>query len=260
MNLIAFFIRLIGNFFSYINKKNKLKRHKNSIWDNDFFWAHATSTSEVNSAFSTSMGILFAMRGINKRITNPLDLDSKYRELNYGDVICVPRKDGIYIHYGIYKNNNEVIHFAAENKDFGSNIKIHITTLDDFLNEDKIFFAMRFYDYHPVFYYCCFEMKNGKVEYVPYEYSKNYADDIDLKMMDSFNELNVGTYFSPEETVKRAEKYLNNIKFAKYDIVLNNCEHFALWCKTGKDISIQTEKAINRFVAGTMKIGNFRMY
>lgn len=33
------------------------------------------------------------------------------------------------------------------------------------------------------------------------------------------------------------------VEFGKYNLVTNNCEHFATWCKTGKTKSIQVRKA-----------------
>ena len=50
--------------------------------------------------------------------------------------------------------------------------------------------------------------------------------------------------FSPGKTLKRARSRLGE---QGYNIFTNNCEHFALWCKTGDSISMQTQNAIERF-------------
>ena len=42
--------------------------------------------------------------------------------------------------------------------------------------------------------------------------------------------------YSPEETVNRA---LSRLGESRYDILTNNCEHFAIWCKTGVRESYQ---------------------
>lgn len=42
--------------------------------------------------------------------------------------------------------------------------------------------------------------------------------------------------FTPEDTVKRAKERLG---FKSYDLLQNNCEHFALWCKTDNCESYQ---------------------
>jgi hypothetical protein len=48
--------------------------------------------------------------------------------------------------------------------------------------------------------------------------------------------------FTPEETVNRARSCLNG---NGYNLVFNNCEHFAVWCKTGCHTSTQVNKAVN---------------
>lgn len=50
---------------------------------------------------------------------------------------------------------------------------------------------------------------------------------------------------SAEVVVKRAKKRL---KEEKYNLVLNNCEHFAYYCKTGKHKSEQVEEIPTRVV------------
>lgn len=44
--------------------------------------------------------------------------------------------------------------------------------------------------------------------------------------------------YSGEETVKRARSQIGR---AGYNLAFNNCEHFAVWCKTGRSDSSQTE-------------------
>lgn len=47
------------------------------------------------------------------------------------------------------------------------------------------------------------------------------------------------TYEMPELVVTRAESRLGE---NKYDLIFNNCEHFASWCKTGKNESEQVNR------------------
>ena len=55
--------------------------------------------------------------------------------------------------------------------------------------------------------------------------------------------------FDPETVVSRAESKLGE---RKYNAFTNNCEHFALWCKTGVSSSVQINKAKDALkVAGT---------
>ena len=59
--------------------------------------------------------------------------------------------------------------------------------------------------------------------------------------------------FSAEETIRRAKERLGE---EKYNLVTNNCEHFAMWCKTGEAVSGQV-KQIVRFavVSGVTGLG-----
>ena len=50
--------------------------------------------------------------------------------------------------------------------------------------------------------------------------------------------INFPESFSPEETVERARSRLGE---KGYDIISNNCDHFATWCKTGKNMSMQVD-------------------
>jgi hypothetical protein len=58
--------------------------------------------------------------------------------------------------------------------------------------------------------------------------------------------------FSLEETVRRARSRLGE---KSYNLLSNNCEHFALWCRYGTSQSVQVEKAvIAAIVLGTFAI------
>ena len=46
------------------------------------------------------------------------------------------------------------------------------------------------------------------------------------------------SFYSPHETIKRAKSRLGK---TGYNVITNNCEHFALWCKTGQHESKQVE-------------------
>jgi hypothetical protein len=58
---------------------------------------------------------------------------------------------------------------------------------------------------------------------------------------------NLDRLYSPGETVKRAKSRTGS---TDYNLVFNNCEHFAYWCRTGKHESSQVkdvcEKLFNR--------------
>lgn len=143
-------------------------------------------------------------------------------ELGKGDVIGVHRIGGVYDHYGIYTGRGKVIHFSNEGSDFGSDIRVRRATLSQFKNGASNVFVIDFEAYRD-------HVENP--ELFDFEGLFKLA-------FDTFfgNEM---TIYSPEETVKRAESQLGK---GKYNLVFNNCEHFAVWCKTGKHESSQVQK------------------
>ena len=40
-----------------------------------------------------------------------------------------------------------------------------------------------------------------------------------------------------------------------YNLVFNNCEHFARWCRTGESLSTQVEKAATHVVSAVLAVG-----
>ena len=158
---------------------------------------------------------------------------SDWHQLKAGDVIGVHRKfknehlRGItmYDHYGIYAGNFNVIHLSnGLNDDFlsgkisvrkdpyykfkgGESSEVFVVDFDTFFNE---------------------YMKNLSL----LEKFQRLPHDIIRKILGKNYHL-----YSPEETVRRAESHLNE---EGYNLLWNNCEHFALWCKTGIGESTQT--------------------
>lgn len=144
--------------------------------------------------------------------------------LKKGDVIGVHRIGGVYDHYGIYTGRGKVIHFSNEGSDFGGDIRVRRATLSQFKNGASNVFVVDFEAYR---------------DYLENPELFDFAGLFKLAI-DSFfdNEL---TLYSPEETVERAESQLGR---EGYNIVFNNCEHFAVWCKTGVKESSQVQRFI----------------
>jgi len=118
-----------------------------------------------------------------------------------GDIIVCDRF--FYKHYGIYAGNGRVIHYAANNGDFGADVRVRETSLENFAGEGNCTLLS------PIM---------GRA----------------------------GTNrFSPVEIVSRARSRLGE---KAYNLLFNNCEHFALWCKYGTSKSVQVEKAITTAV------------
>lgn len=113
----------------------------------------------------------------------------------YGDLIFVDH--GLYKHFGIYINDDCVIHYDGKLDDrFLRNMCVRQTGMDRFLA--------------------------GKDNFKILNLSKNPIP--------------------PHEVVNRAKNHLNERNF---NLILNNCEHFAYWCKTGSKKSYQ----VNFFVS-----------
>ncbi|CEO09590.1 lecithin retinol acyltransferase family protein [Paraclostridium sordellii] len=113
----------------------------------------------------------------------------------YGDLIFVDH--GLYKHFGIYINDDCIIHYDGKLDDrFLRNMCVRQTGMDRFLA--------------------------GKDNFKILNLSKNPIP--------------------PHEVVNRAKSHLNERNF---NLILNNCEHFAYWCKTGSKKSYQ----VNFFVS-----------
>ena len=142
-------------------------------------------------------------------------------ELRKGDVIGVNRLGGAYDHYGIYTGRGKVIHFSNEGSDTGNDLRIRRATLAQFKNSADNVFVVDFEAYR---------------DYVENPELFDFVGLFKLAFDDLFD--NKITLYSPEETVKRAESQLGK---GKYNLVFNNCEHFAVWCKTRKHESSQVQ-------------------
>lgn len=138
--------------------------------------------------------------------------------LRPGDIIGVSR--GIYEHYAVYADKDRVIHYAGESNDFGGNISIHEASMDEFLKGSKDMFFISFSGNYP-------NKIHAKTGFFVNDYLPCY------KKTDEYH------VFSPEKTLERAYSRLGE---QRYSLIRNNCEHFAMWCKTGVSESFQVER------------------
>ena len=141
-----------------------------------------------------------------------------------GDVLRVNR--GLYSHYGVYVSDcNHVIHYTGATGPDDFNGIVRETTLAEFLNGSEDFSVCKFPE-HP---------NNLPV----ISGVKGLAKILQLiriiKMMDYH-------LYSGEETVRRARSKLGS---GGYNLALNNCEHFAVWCKTGVKDSSQVDRVLD---------------
>ena len=176
-------------------------------------------------------------------------------ELKRGDVIGVHRKNPLYDydHYGIYIGNGEVIHYSNEEEgsDFGvdfSYISIHQAPLSRFKDGADNVFVVDFEAYRDYVENSEADDFEGlgklpSLNPIPGEGPGKLLSFGNEKDKENAFDILFGnekiTLYSPEETVERAESRLGE---RAYNIATNNCEHFAVWCKTGKSESSQVKK------------------
>ena len=165
-----------------------------------------------------------------KRIFNRLK--RPWRKCNVGDIVAVRRKNGLYYHYAVYIGRGKVIHYADPDKEMGKNPCIHKADFRYFLSGATSYEILLFSEEGKVPQHIKIDLISGKEE--KGRFSKK--DRILFgKMFLGQMRINI---FSPEETVNRAKIRLGE---KNYKLKTNNCEHFAIWCKTGIRESTQVD-------------------
>lgn len=151
-------------------------------------------------------------------------------ELEAGDIIGIRRPLG-YEHYAVYIGGSKVIHYAAESGNFGE-ATVHEAPIEDFLDGQQTFFVLDF----------------DEVGKHPTKQRKGWSALSIDPLGRAFDELgccipdhDIEHIYSSQETVARAWSLCGE---NKYSLVFNNCEHFAIWCKTGARKSYQVERVI----------------
>ena len=144
-----------------------------------------------------------------------------------GDVIKVNR--GFYNHYGVYvEASNTVIHYTGENGPSDFHGIVRETSLKEFLNGSENFSVCEFPKDLQEF---AASMKNNR-----------HSKFLFLVQLLRLIRLRDYHLYSGNETVERAKSKLGQ---SEYDLVFNNCEHFAVWCKTGVKNSSQVNRILD---------------
>ncbi|KAL3728040.1 hypothetical protein ACJRO7_032742 [Eucalyptus globulus] len=143
---------------------------------------------------------------INKVLVLLIGNVERLEELKPGDHIYTYRRYGLYTHHGIYVGEGYVIHFTRTGVDK--------TCLGCFCQEGEKVHFLRSYTYgRPLLEYWL--RRWGTCTTLP-----------DTKL--------------PQEVVNRARELHEGDGFGEYDLINNNCEHFATFCRTGLRASAQT--------------------
>lgn len=136
------------------------------------------------------------------------------RKLKLGDIVFCQRGNILfgdqYQHYGVYAGYKKIIHYIKGDSLFDG--KIAETSIEEFCDGDTLYIA---------------------------------EDD---SLLSIFQDTEVtSTFYGPRETVQRARTKIGK---GGYNLFTHNCEHFAIWCKTGLTESTQLsiEGLIARFL------------
>lgn len=162
---------------------------------------------------------------IAEEFLDALDAQKKSgRGIREGDIVGVDR--GFYEHYAVYVGDDRVIHYAGDGGDFGGDVAIREASFQDFLGEETSYFVCEFPENH----------KHPQKR-------RHIASSVMPDMRDLLDMFKSAQYhlFSPEETVERAYSRLGE---RNYNLLMNNCEHFAIWCKTNISESWQVKELL----------------
>ncbi len=135
-----------------------------------------------------------------------------------GDVIGVHRLHDTmlipYIHYAVYIGSGKIIHYSED--------KVKEADMGSFFigSPSRSYFLIDF----------------EKLNRILNDYT---SAPLRLEHYPNPLKFSRGPYklYSAEETINRARSKIGE---KKYNSVFNNCEHFAMWCKTGESESNQT--------------------
>lgn len=91
--------------------------------------------------------------------------------------------------------------------------------------------------------------KGGTIRQISYE---KFAEGHEIYVV----QYQAVSYYYPDVVVRRAISKLNE---PGYDLFSNNCEHFANWCKTGKNFSEQINTKV-KWVGGTVAVASLVIF
>ena len=164
--------------------------------------------------------------------------------LEPGDILGITRPAG-YEHYAVYIGGGRVIHFAGADGDLGL-AEVREAPMSAFLDGQRDFFVLDFTrlgkrpDRKP----------HGSPSVLTPLHEvgvKVISDAIDSALARP-EDPDIIHIYTPEETVARAKSVIgaNEHSFERdYHLLFNNCEHFAVWCKTGLHKSYQVEDILS---------------
>ncbi len=159
-----------------------------------------------------------------------------------GDILAVSR--GLYEHFGVFLGRNQVIHYSSVSSDIGKNTIVK-TDLRRFLRGAVEFDVLDFPETH------CTPSRVRVPAPTNIGFVVQFGPTTGYLPPNLFRSLARAKYhlYSPAETVQRAKSRLGD---GEYNIAWNNCEHFAIWCKTGVSESRQVGRVLDAVAAGAV--------
>lgn len=191
------------------------------------------SLEDVQEFVGSRINPLFiAGNKVSSTIRQALALEPDRSEMEpaeFGDILSVRRVG--FAHYGVYVGNNQVIHYDIDPSDHYK-ICVHQASIEEFLNGSEVYSV------------CDFPKVYGRLgsDIAYEEFRKKFPEaDIPEALWESLKNSDYYLY-TPEDTVRRARERIGE---TEYDLLTNNCEHFAFWCKTGLSESLQIDEVIS---------------
>lgn len=169
-----------------------------------------------------------------------------WKSCNRGDIVAVPRCGGLYAHYGVYAGYGKIIHFGPVITDGKEGEPtIHKADFSEFLLHDTSFDIVHFPENGTNPVYESIDLSHD-MKRTTYVITDIFSD------MKASSRMKKGYHiYNAQETIERA---ISRIGESKYNLAFNNCEHFAIWCKTGLKESMQVEDFWKRILLGKSRV------
>ena len=203
-----------------------------------FFWKTSQSKNGWKLQQNRITGLSRVLDGndVRKAWGSPVIMQEKFKRLTRqeflepGDIIGVVRKKALnlYEHYAVYLGRGMVVHYSGGSKDFQGQICVRKDTLNTFWGTDKNYFVLFFDE----------DLLTPKKIQARTSFDIN---DTSLSIKLVLPAKRKMKLYSAKDTMDRA---LSRLGENKYNLIFNNCEHFAIWCKTGISESYQVEKVV----------------
>lgn len=187
---------------------------------------------------------------------DPADDTGGRYHFKFGDVLGIPRTG--YHHFGVYEGDDQVVHFSGQDGDFSSQNTIHEAPLSNFSPDIGSIEATEFPEVagKPTVHTASGSgaSSNAVEELIP-QFIDALLAGRRAKSVNGYRIAGIGEAaasslfnlqrtlgyhrYNPGQTVARAK---SRITERGYALPFNNCEHLAVWCKTGLHESHQVNE------------------